>query len=217
MIKNIILASILAVVALGAHAQSAGAVAGSLSGAAANSASISSSNPAATAGASTGAATAGNAQNIIFNTPGQQTIEHTGTSTIKTAPQVYAPPMGVTAPCRVAMSAGVSVIGVGVAAGGSVEDVNCNMRELSRLYHGIGAVDKAVKVADGAFLLMCQTEEVAKVMGDVCPPTAQQRRDRSAEAPASVAPVAVAPASKVASMTCVIERSDSGIKTTTCK
>ena len=153
------------------------ATAASLSGAAAQSGALSN-------------ASQGNAQNITIN--GGNAAPYPTTTTIKTAPQVYAPPMGVTAPCRVAMSAGVSVIGVGVAAGGSVEDTNCNMRELSRLYHGIGAVDKAVLVADGVLRLMCQDEAAAKALGAACPPVAVQQPARRAEAEAPPIKVATA-------------------------
>lgn len=75
------------------------------------------------------AANQGNTQQLTINgapAPAQQRIENAGTYTVRTAPMVYAPPMGVTAPCRIALSAGVSVVAVGVAAGGSVEDLKCN-------------------------------------------------------------------------------------------
>lgn len=196
-----------------ASAQSAGAIAGSAS----------------QAGSISGAAstaTQGNAQNINFNSPanvvqeittnGRITHENTGTSTVKTAPQVYAPPMGVTAPCRVAMSAGVSVVGVGVAGGGSVADDPCNLRELSRLYHGVGAQDKAIAVADAALRLECQNPNVAGALGNLCPPTAAQL---PASAPASAPVAPAAPVAKVAKVepTCTTETSASGIKTTTCR
>lgn len=196
------------------------AVAGSLSGAAAQSGSISSSNPVTSAGA---AALQGNRQDITINStvPAYQQLDHTGTSTVKTAPQVYAPPMGVTAPCRVALSAGVSVIGVGVAAGGSVADAPCNLRELSRLYHGVGAVAKAVKVADGALALECLDETTAKALGDLCPAKPGVQPLPTPVAAAPVTPVAVAPAAatpvKVTSAPiCRVETTASGIKTTIC-
>jgi hypothetical protein len=95
--------------------------------------------------------------------------KQSGTVRIENVPQVYAPPMGVTAPCRVALSGGVSVVGVGAALGGSVPDTPCNLRELSRTYHALGANDKAVKVADGALALECEDREVARALGNLCP------------------------------------------------
>jgi len=157
-------------------------------------------------------ASQGNAQNITINgspipinTTHTQNVNATGTSTVKTVPQVYAPSVGVTAPCRVALSGGVSVIGFGIAAGGSVTDSPCNLRELSRLYFGIGQTDKAVAVANGALALECADEQVAKALGDTCYPKPE--------------PVAVAPAPVVTKVEprCVTEVSQSGIKTTTCK
>lgn len=212
-----ILILIAALIAAPAFADTS-ALAGSISGAAAQSGSISSSNPVTSAGA---AALQGNRQDITINStvPAYQQIDHTGTSTVKTAPQVYAPPMGVTAPCRVALSAGVSVIGVGVAAGGSVADAPCNLRELSRLYHGVGAVDKAVKVADGALALECLDETTAKALGNLCPAKpGVQPLPTPVAAAAPVTPVAAAPAPvKVASApVCRTETTASGIKTTIC-
>jgi hypothetical protein len=193
------------------------ALAGSLSGAAANSGSFSSANPVAGA-----AATQGNMQNLILNStvPAYQQINHTGTDTVKTVPQVYAPPMGVTAPCRVALSAGVSVIGVGVAAGGSVADAPCNLRELSRTYHALNETAKAVKVADGALALECLDETTAKALGNLCPkPGVQPLPTPVAVAPAAATPVAAVPAPvKVASApVCTTETTASGIKTTSCR
>lgn len=61
-----------------------------------------------------------------------------GTTTLRTVPDAYAPTVGATAPCRIAVSAGVAVIGIGVSGGGSVEDEPCNLRETARLLDGIG-------------------------------------------------------------------------------
>jgi hypothetical protein len=187
------------------------AVAGSLSGAAAQSGSSS------LAGITTSGAQAtqgvGNQQAITINgapIPAQQRIETGGTTTVKTAPQVYAPPMGVTAPCRVALSAGVSVIGVGVAAGGSVPDAPCNLRELSRTYQALGAVEKAVKVADGALALECLDETTAKALGNLCPPKPTVQPLPTASAPAPVPMAAVQEVKQ-----CRTEYQD-GIMTKTC-
>lgn len=83
----------------------------------------------------------GNSQSTILNFPASA-----GTTTLRTVPQVYAPPMNATSPCRIALSAGVAVIGVGVTAGGSVEDADCNRREAARVLQGLGAEVGALKV-----------------------------------------------------------------------
>ena len=79
----------------------------------------------------------------------------------KTVPNVYAPPVGVTAPCIVGWSAGVSVIGVGVSAGNGVEDKECTNRENARMLHAFGEVK-------GAVSLLCQNKNVLKAMKDRC-------------------------------------------------
>lgn len=187
--------------------------AAALAGSAAQSASLS---------GSASIASQGNAQNITINGAAIPTVtshtantnyrqENVGTSTVRTVPQVYAPPMGVTAPCRVALSGGISVIGVGVAAGGSVPDAPCNLRELSRTYQALGNVAKAGAVADGALALECLDETVAKALGPLCP---AQVQPLPTPAPQAAAP---APVAQVAENKCTKEVSVSGIVTTTCK
>lgn len=196
-----ILFAILAVFCLPAFADSA-ALSGSVSGATALSGSLSE-------------AQQRNVQNITVNgaaipTSTYSQVDHTGTSTVKTTPQVYAPPVGVTAPCRVAFAGGLSVVGIGVAGGGSVGDSPCNLRELSRLYHGIGQVPKAVLVADAALALECQDEAVAKALGGLCPVQAGQL-----PAPVAVAPVAE-PVRISKAPVCYETTDAMGIKTTRC-
>lgn len=196
-----ILFAILAVFCLPAFADSA-ALSGSVSGATALSGSLSE-------------AQQRNVQNITVNgaaipTNTYSQVDHTGTSTVKTAPQVYAPPVGVTAPCRISFAGGLSIVGVGVGGGGSVGDSPCNLRELSRLYHGIGQVPKAVAVADAALSLECQDEAVAKALGGLCPVQAGQL-----PAPVAVAPVAEPV--KISKAPVCYETTDAmGIKTTRC-
>lgn len=140
-----------------AHAQTAGALSGSASYSASGAASV------ATQGN-------GNAQNITFNSasPSPYIDTHqSGTTTLKTVPMVYAPPVGVTAPCYTALSAGVAVVGFGLTAGGSVEDPECTLRETARLLHGIGAQEAAVRV-------MCNNALAAAALGAAtCPPVAE--------------------------------------------
>jgi hypothetical protein len=213
------------------------ASAGSQSGAAAlsGSSSIASSNPIAGASA---ISSAGNAQNITFNSsvPQQQTIEHTGTSTvehtgtstIKTVPMVYAPPMGVTAPCRVAIAGGVSVVGFGMAGGGSVSDAPCNLRELARSYVSVNNMPKSQQILDGALALECQDENTAKALGALCPDPNKKPDQIAAVTPIPVIqPAAIANTApkqskaeadpvKTSKQTCRTEVSKSGIKTTVC-
>lgn len=207
-------------------------------------------NSVATSG-SQAAANQGNNQVLNFNSPastqstvnsnGTLTTNHTGnirheqvgTSTVKTVPQVYAPPMGVTSPCRIAFSGGVSIVGVGASGGGSVADAPCNLRELARLYHGVGAPAKAVLVADAALALECNDETVAKALGNMCPKPAETpivtpvaaapaAAVTPAGIPAVASPPTVQPASQAikpqaaAAKNCVVETTASGIKTTTC-
>jgi hypothetical protein len=89
-----------------------------------------------------------------------------GTTTIRTTPDLYAPPMNATAPCRIAVSGGVVLIGAGVSAGGSVEDDPCNLRETARLLSGIGQTAAAARV-------MCSDPRAAAALGEgVCPSSA---------------------------------------------
>jgi hypothetical protein len=202
-----------ALIAAPAFAQTS-ANAGSLSGAAAMSGSQSSALSGITSSGALASQGNGNDQRITINgaqipTATYQQVDHTGTSTVKTTPQVYAPPMGVTAPCRVALSAGVSVIGVGVAAGGSVPDAPCNLRELSRTYQALGSVEKAVKDADGALALECLDETTAKALGSLCP---AKPGVQPLPAPVAATP---APVTVAAVKQCRTEYQD-GIMTKTC-
>jgi hypothetical protein len=134
----------------------------------------------AQAGATSGSLSGGNtlSNGIIFTNPANttSTIDSnvSGTQTVRSAPTVYAPPIGVTAPCMVALSGGVSVVGVGVSMGGSVEDPGCTLRETARLLHGIGEPGAAARI-------MCNNPMAAKAMGEkVC--------GEAAAAPTTAAP-----------------------------
>ena len=94
----------------------------------------------------------GNAQNITINSAAADRV------TVRTTPQVYAPSMNATAPCRISVSAGISVIGWGASAGGSVEDVLCSIRENSRFLDALGEREAAVR-------LFCFDKRAAQVMG----------------------------------------------------
>jgi len=92
------------------------------------------------------------------------------TTTLRTVPDAYAPTVGATAPCRIAVTAGVAVIGIGVSGGGSVEDDPCNLRETARLLDGIGQREAAAR-------LMCNDARAAAALGaTVCPSIGGQKR-----------------------------------------
>lgn len=85
------------------------------------------------------------------------------TTTLRTVPDAYAPTMNATAPCRISVSAGIAVIGIGVSGGGSVEDDPCNLRETARLLDGIGQREAAARV-------MCADPRAAEALGEgICP------------------------------------------------
>jgi hypothetical protein len=106
----------------------------------------------AAAKASSGAAvkTAQTAEQQVAVTVNQPAPAASGgggkTTTLRTVPDAYAPTMNATAPCRISVSAGVAVIGIGVSGGGSVEDDPCNLRETARLLDGIGQREAAARV-----------------------------------------------------------------------
>ena len=80
------------------------------------------------------------------------------TTTIRSVPDAYAPTVNATAPCRIAVSAGVVVVGIGVSGGVSVEDDPCNLRETARLLDGIGQREAAARV-------MCNDPRAAEALG----------------------------------------------------
>lgn len=105
----------------------------------------------------------GNGNSITFNSTSpsaiKQDVHYSGQ--YKTVPNVYAPPVGVTAPCIVGWSAGLSIVGVGVSAGTGTEDKECTNRENARMLHAFGEVK-------GAVSLLCQNDRVYKAMKDRC-------------------------------------------------
>jgi len=103
-------------------------------------------------------------QNItVASTPASPGAGDSRTTTIRSVPDANAPNMNATAPCRIAVSGGFAVVGVGVSAGGSVEDDPCNLRETARLLNGIGYPDAAARI-------MCNDPRSAKALGEaICP------------------------------------------------
>jgi hypothetical protein len=75
----------------------------------------------------------GQGGNVTFNTPGSTTshIKQSGTTTIRSAPQVVAPSMSSGHPCAWApVSLGISVVGFGGALGGQKIDDACLLGQL---------------------------------------------------------------------------------------
>jgi hypothetical protein len=100
-----------------------------------------------------------NSQNMTYNQSPE--VHYSGKYTVKSTPDVSAPPAYATSPCRIALSGGVSVIGLGLSAGGSVEDEGCTLRENARILNSLGANNAALR-------LMCNDAKVAAVLTDVC-------------------------------------------------
>lgn len=96
-----------------------------------------------------------NSQSMTYNE--SPNVHYSGKYTVKSAPAVFAPAAYATSPCRIALSGGVSVIGLGLSAGGSVEDEGCTLRENARILNSLGANDAALK-------LMCNDPKVAEVL-----------------------------------------------------
>lgn len=117
---------------------------------------------------------------VTINQPASAAASGSKTSTLRTVPDSYAPTVGATAPCRIAVSAGIAVIGIGVSGGGSVEDDPCNLRETARLLDGIGQREAAARV-------MCGDQRAARALGRaVCPQaSATPARDAYHDAPAT--------------------------------
>ena len=165
--KTFLITTLLACGLTAANAQSAGAIAvsGSNSQAGAASTSLAQGGD-SRASAVNGAATTGNAQNITFNTaaPNAHTTQDiNGTQTIRTVATVYAPSIGVSAPCLIAASGGVTGLGFGVALGTNLEDAGCTLRETSRLLFSIGQTQAAAKV-------MCANVQAAVALGEAIYP-----------------------------------------------
>jgi hypothetical protein len=67
--------------------------------------------------------------NLTINNTGTptQTIQNTGTRTLKTAPDVIAPSLGSGHPCMINTSVGISIIGGGASGGRGEVDYGCMM------------------------------------------------------------------------------------------
>jgi len=163
-----------------AEAQTANSSSGSASGASSDSRSSSGAAAISRGGAAsnqTGVSTqTGATVNQTYNTGGQSGVNYTGGTnsyaterstgdvTIRTTPQVYAPPVSGGNPCTLAVSGGVSVIGWGAAAGGTFVDQDCAMRQKIAMIHNAGYKGAAKE-------LMCEdkgTYMAFKTAGEPC-------------------------------------------------
>jgi hypothetical protein len=57
---------------------------------------------------------------------------------IKNTPDIMAPFANSTSPCRIAGSGGLSLPGVGISGGGSVEDEECTLRQTAQTFGTLG-------------------------------------------------------------------------------
>lgn len=78
----------------------------------------------------------------------QQTVNVRSDSTVYKAPDIpvssaYAPPSFPTAPCRIALSAGLSLMNVGGSFGGSTLDTQCDLRASAQAFAAVGDIESA--------------------------------------------------------------------------
>ena len=195
------------------EAQTANSSSGSASGSSSDSRSSSGAAAVSRGGAAsnqTGVSTqTGATVNQTYNTGGQSGVNYTGGTnsyaterstgdvTIRTTPQVYAPPVSGGNPCTLAVSGGVSVIGWGAAAGGTFVDEACATRQKIAMIHNAGYRGAAKE-------LMCDdraTYQAFKSSGEPCgfraafepagvPPMATQQPGPVVVTPRPVAPMA---------------------------
>jgi hypothetical protein len=122
--------------------------------------------------------------NVTFNTPSHTSADihqrHSGTQTLRTAPQVSAPSMSSGHPCAFApVSMGVSVIGFGGAFGGQRIDDACLLAQM-------GVQDASISMIAARNPRACQAlEAVGRIRAGSC------GGSRRAAAPVAYQPAAV--------------------------
>jgi len=160
--KKVILAAALGVTAISSYAQVA--VSGSSSQASTQSTSL--------AGAASN--NAGNAQDVIINTPATQDINYSGTYTIKNTPSVNGPNLTTSNDtCMGSTSGSVNIAGLGIVGGTSWTDKNCVMLKNSRELWNMG-----MKQAALARMCMDANNKAALEMtGFECPQTTKEKAD----------------------------------------
>lgn len=90
----------------------------------------------------------GQSQTTENSNNAQQNVTVQGNSTVYKSPEIpvstaIAPPSFPTAPCRIALSAGLSLMNVGVSGGGSVLDTQCDLRASAQAFSAIGDNESA--------------------------------------------------------------------------
>lgn len=138
-----------------------GAVAGAAAGAVSVSGASASTSTTVTVGGGGGGTGArqSNSQQIVFNNPAQPSEVK---QTVKNVPEAIAPSINATAPCRLPVTGGLSIVGGGFSAGATVLDEGCDLRETARVLHGIGYGEAAARV-------MCANPYAAAALGaSVC-------------------------------------------------
>lgn len=90
-----------------------------------------------------------------------QSVNVQGDSTVYKAPDIpvssaYAPPAFPTSPCRIALSAGLSLMNIGISGGGSTLDTQCDLRASAQAF-------AANNDADSAQYLLCSLDSAKKL------------------------------------------------------
>lgn len=90
----------------------------------------------------------GQSQSTENSNNAQQTVNVQGDSIVYKAPDIpvssaIAPPAFPTAPCRIALSAGLSLMNVGGSFGGSVLDSQCDLRASAQAFAAVGDIESA--------------------------------------------------------------------------
>lgn len=108
-----------------------------------------------TTGTNSNAAQTSSINNAInLGSSGDSEVGYHGTYTVKSAPTVYAPNLtaSITETCWGSISGAVSVVGVGVSAGATIKDYDCNRRLTAAIAGRMGRMDVA-------FNIMCQDDQ----------------------------------------------------------
>lgn len=77
-----------------------------------------------------------------------QSVNVEGDSTVYKAPNIpvssaIAPPSFPTSPCRIALSAGLSLMNIGISGGGSTLDTQCDLRASAQAFVAVGDIESA--------------------------------------------------------------------------
>ena len=103
----------------------------------------------------------GQSQSTSNSNNAQQNVNVQGDSTVYKAQEIpvstaIAPPSFPTSPCRIALSAGLSLMNVGISGGGSTLDTQCDLRASAQAFSAIGDNESAE-------YLLCSLESSKKL------------------------------------------------------